>query len=100
MLVWKATDEATSPVGRSRRGNRNSRGRDRTRGRLSRAAQAVLFGIGMVLILATPLSDGAMTLVPWMIGTSVSAPLAWLIAPRLQLRYWHRRHANGDLISG
>ena len=23
MLVWKATDEATSPVGRSRRGNRS-----------------------------------------------------------------------------
>jgi len=64
--------------------------------------QAVLFGIGMVLILATPLSDSAMTLIPWMIGASflVSAPLAWLIAPRLQLRYWHRRHADGDFISG
>jgi hypothetical protein len=64
--------------------------------------QAVLFGIGMVLILATPLSKSAMTLVPWMIAGSflVSAPLAWLIAPRLQLRYWHRRHTNGDFISG
>jgi hypothetical protein len=64
--------------------------------------QAVLFGIGMVAILATPLSQNAMTLVPWMIATSflVSASLAWLIAPRLQMRYWRRRNTEGDLISG
>ena len=64
--------------------------------------QAVLFGIGMVLILATPLSKNAMTFIPWMIAVSfvVSAPLAWLIAPRLQLRYWHQRHTDGDIISG
>jgi hypothetical protein len=64
--------------------------------------QAMLFGIGMVLILATPLNTNAMTLIPWMIAGSfvVSAPLAWIIAPRLQLRYWHRRHTDGDAISG
>jgi hypothetical protein len=64
--------------------------------------QAVLFGIGMVSILVTSLSENAMTLVPWMIAGSfiVSAPLAWLIAPRLQLRYWHQRHTDGDIISG
>ena len=64
--------------------------------------QAVLFGIGMVFILATPLSKDAMTLVPWMIAGSflVSAPLAWYIAPRLQMRYWRRRHIDGDVISG
>ena len=64
--------------------------------------QAVLFGIGMVFILVTSLSENAMTLVPWMIAGSfiVSAPLAWLIAPRLQLRYWHQRHTDGDIISG
>jgi hypothetical protein len=64
--------------------------------------QAVLFGIGIVIILATPLSKNAMTLVPWMIAGSflVSVPLAWLIAPRLQLRYWHQRHIDGDFISG
>jgi hypothetical protein len=64
--------------------------------------QAVLFGIGMVSILATPLNQSAMTLVPWMIAVSfvISAPLAWLIAPRLQLRYWHKRHSQGDVISG
>ena len=64
--------------------------------------QAVLFGIGMVSILVTSLSENAMTPVPWMIAGSfiVSAPLAWLIAPRLQLRYWHQRHTDGDIISG
>jgi hypothetical protein len=64
--------------------------------------QAMVFGIGMILILATPMSNNAMTLVPWMIAVSfiVSAPLAWLIAPRLQLRYWRQRHTDGDFISG
>ncbi|WP_291842018.1 hypothetical protein [Bradyrhizobium sp.] len=64
--------------------------------------QAVLFGIGMVAILATPLNQTAMTLIPWMIAISffVSAPLAWLIAPRLQMRYWRRRGTQGDSISG
>ena len=64
--------------------------------------QAILFGIGMVSILVTPLNENAMTLVPWMVAGSfiVSAPLAWLIAPRLQARYWRRRHADGDFISG
>ncbi len=56
--------------------------------------QPALFCIGIVLILATPLDQNAMTLVPWIIATSffVSAPLAWLIAPRLQMRYWRRWH--------
>jgi hypothetical protein len=64
--------------------------------------QAVLFGIGMVSILVTPLNDSAMTFVPWMVAASflISAPLAWLIAPRLQARYWRRRHTDGDVISG
>ena len=64
--------------------------------------QAVLFGIGMVSILVTSLSENAMTLVPWMIAGSfiVSAPLAWLIALRLQLRYWRQRHTDSDIISG
>ena len=54
--------------------------------------QPVLFCIGIVLILATQFNQNAMTLVPWIIATSffVSAPLAWLIAPRLQMRYRRR----------
>ena len=64
--------------------------------------QAVLFGIGVVAILATPLDEEASTLMPWMIALTflVSAPLAWLIAPRLQMRYWRGRRAEGDVISG
>lgn len=57
--------------------------------------QAVVFGIGAVLVLATPLTDHAMTLMPWVVGTSaiVSLPIAWLIAPRLRARYWRARDA-------
>jgi uncharacterized membrane protein len=64
--------------------------------------QPILFGIGMVLILTTSLDQNAMELVPWMIAVTfvVSAPLAWLLAPRLQMRHWRRRHTNGDFISG
>jgi uncharacterized Tic20 family protein len=51
--------------------------------------QAVLFGVGTVLVLATPLSAVAMTLMPWVIGVSavLSAPVAWIIAPRLRARF-------------
>lgn len=71
-------------------------------GMLFMMVQAVLFGIGMVSILMSPLSDQAMTAIPWMIAVSfiASAPLAWLIAPRLQMRFWHRRGVDGDIISG
>jgi multidrug efflux pump subunit AcrB len=53
-------------------------------------AQGVLFGIGTVLVLATPLAKEAMTLMPWVVGISIviSAPLSWAIAPRLRARYW------------
>ena len=62
--------------------------------------QAVLFGIGAVLVLATPLSARAMVLMPWVVGISfpISAPLSWWISPRLQARFWANR--SGDLISG
>ena len=55
--------------------------------------QAVLFGVGVVLVLATPLSELAMTLMPWVVGvsTAVALPVSWLIAPRLRLRYWRDR---------
>ncbi|WP_431862332.1 hypothetical protein [Azospirillum sp.] len=55
--------------------------------------QAVLFGVGVVLVLATPLSELAMTLMPWVVGVStvIALPLSWFIAPRLRLRYWRER---------
>lgn len=65
--------------------------------------QAVLFGIGVVTILATPLlADTMMTAMPLMIAATVliSAPVAWLIAPRLRARYWRERHVQGDVLSG
>lgn len=48
--------------------------------------QAVLFGFGIVVILATPLSAQANTLIPIMVGGTaiVSAPIAWFSAPLLR----------------
>lgn len=58
-------------------------------------AQAVLFGVGTVLILATPLNDQAMQLMPWMIAITfvVAAPFSWWLAPRLRARFW-REHRD------
>ena len=54
--------------------------------------QAVMFGVGIILVLATPLSAFAMNLMPWVIGASaiLSAPVAWVIAPRLRARFLRR----------
>ena len=64
--------------------------------------QAIMFGIGTVLVLATPLQQMAMQLMPWVVGVSaiLSAPISWMIAPRLQARYWDDRGAHSDAISG
>lgn len=57
--------------------------------------QAVLFGVGILAILYTPLSAQAQLAIPIMIAATVliSAPLSWAIAPRLRLRFQQRRHA-------
>jgi hypothetical protein len=57
--------------------------------------QGVLFGIGTVLVLATPLTAFAMQLMPWVVGISVivSLPLSWMIAPRLRSRFENRSAA-------
>ena len=62
--------------------------------------QAVTFGVGAILVLATPLSEQAMTLMPWMIALSfiVSAPFAWFIAPRMRARFWRSREARTDAL--
>jgi len=64
--------------------------------------QAVLFGVGIVTILMSPLRDRAMVAMPIMIALSmaVSAALTWMIAPRLQMRYWRRQGTDHDFISG
>ncbi len=64
--------------------------------------QGVLFGIGAVLVLATPLQQQAMTLLPVVVIASaiIAIPFSWWIAPRLRARYWRRRGERGDVISG
>jgi hypothetical protein len=61
--------------------------------------QAVLFGIGAVLVLATPLKDVAMQLMPWVVGVSflIAAPFSWWFAPRLRARYWRARRGHEDV---
>lgn len=53
--------------------------------------QGVLFGLGVIAIMASPLNAQAQTLIPWLVGVSaiVSVPIAWIIAPRLRARF-HR----------
>lgn len=51
--------------------------------------QGVLFGLGMVALLASPLEAAEMmSAVWWMIAATcaVSLPLAWVLAPRLRLK--------------
>ena len=56
--------------------------------------QAVVFGIGAILVLATPLASIAMTLMPYVVTTTLvaSAPLSWWIAPLA--RAAHERQLN------
>lgn len=50
--------------------------------------QGVLFGAGVVAILASPLRDQAAILIPALVVVTgaISLPLSWFIAPRLRLR--------------
>ena len=50
--------------------------------------QAVLFGVGIVTVLATPLATYAATLIPVVVVVTAigSILLSWWIAPRLRLR--------------
>jgi len=58
--------------------------------------QGVLFGVGIVMILATPLSAWAMQLIPALVvfSLAVSIPVSWMIAPRLRLRHRRERLAS------
>jgi hypothetical protein len=65
--------------------------------------QAVLFGTGAILVIATPLTTYAMQLMPWVvvISTVVSLPISWMLAPRLRLRHANRAAARvGGELSG
>lgn len=55
---------------------------------------AVLFGAGLVVVLMVPaLNASAGLWIALVVATSliVSAPVAWLIAPRLRARYWRQQ---------
>lgn len=56
--------------------------------------QGVLFGIGMVIVLATPLREQADVLVPWVVGISfiVAVPVAFGVAPRMKA--WHEMRSR------
>jgi hypothetical protein len=64
--------------------------------------QAIMFGAGAVLVLATPLADMAMRLMPLVVAGSIvlALPVAWHIAPRLRARYWRARGDKPDFLSG
>ncbi|MDP3545459.1 MAG: hypothetical protein Q8S29_04700 [Phreatobacter sp.] len=59
--------------------------------------QGVLFGVGALLVLATPMRAEMETLLPYAIVVSfmLAAPLAWIIAPRMMQRYSQRRPVWG-----
>jgi hypothetical protein len=48
--------------------------------------QGVLFGIGMVIVMATPLNEQANVLVPWVVGLTfiIALPVALGITPRMK----------------
>ena len=55
---------------------------------------AILFGIGIVTILSVPvLADNAKYSIPVLVvACFVTTPfVAWIMAPRLRLRYWQER---------
>jgi len=57
---------------------------------------AVLFGVGAVAVLTIPaLNAHAMYLLPAVIVLALvlTPPIAWIIAPRLRLKYW-REHGE------
>ena len=55
------------------------------------SVNAVIFGFAVIAMLSIPaLNEMASTLFLYIVPASfiVSAPIAWIIAPRLQARYW------------
>lgn len=64
--------------------------------------QAVLFGVGMIVLLLEPqeIKSSLFSWIPIMIAVSciISAPIAWWIAPHLRARYW-RKHEDPIISS-
>ena len=64
--------------------------------------QAMTFGMGIVVELATPLDNWATELIPGVIVVSavLSLPIAWMIAPRLRASFWREKGIRSDFIAG
>lgn len=55
---------------------------------------AVMFGVGVIALLSVPSFAAQADTAIWLVVAAsliVSAPISWLMAPRLRLRYWRRR---------
>jgi predicted tellurium resistance membrane protein TerC len=57
--------------------------------------QGVFFGVGVVIVVATPLKAFAAQLIPLVIGISVllSVPTAWMIAPLMRSAHQRQQSA-------
>ncbi|MEQ1755151.1 MAG: hypothetical protein ABL973_13580 [Micropepsaceae bacterium] len=60
--------------------------------------QGVFFGLGAVIVLATPLTAFAAQLLPLVIGLGIllSIPTAWMIAPYMRSRYHRLQSAKAS----
>jgi hypothetical protein len=61
---------------------------------------SILFGFGVTIVLTIPtLSANAnmLVLVVVIFAMFLAFPLSWILAPRLQARYWQRRRADAAL---
>ena len=58
--------------------------------------QSIMFGAGILLVLATPLNAMAMQLIPWVVGVTaiLSLPISWWIAPGFALATGGRRESS------
>lgn len=67
---------------------------------LSLMVNAVLFGVGAILVLSVPaLSDQAKFLLPVVVVASfiITPFIAWTMAPRLRARYWN--HVKPEYVT-
>lgn len=77
--------------------NSDNRARLRVAALIYVMVNAVVFGVGLVSVLMTPaLAQHAFFWIPAIIVTSfvLSAPLAWLIAPSMMMRFIVARQAH------
>lgn len=63
---------------------------------------AILFGVGVTVLLSIPALAEQADIFIWMVIAAslvLAIPISWILAPRLRARYWRRREANERLKS-